>query len=166
MREIACTGRSRPAVVWDELTGNLEVVYGAVVALVIVVLLTPAVGGMARLLGAVDQPGGRRANRSPVPRLGGLALFLGVFVPALAFLDMNSELRGLLLGIAVATTVGAIDDFRGLRWWEKLSAPTVAAAIPVGFGSWVHRFTSPSVGVREPPCRVGMPPTVLFIVAV
>src|SRR3954447_5007902 len=104
--------------VLDVLRDHLQVVWGALVAFVVVVLLTPAVGGMARLLGAVDQPGGRRANRSPVPRLGGLALFLGVFVPALAFLDMNSELRGLLLGIAVATTVGAIDDFRGLRWWE------------------------------------------------
>jgi len=150
----------------DTLQHNLEAVYGAVVALVIVVLLTPAVGGMARLLGAVDQPGGRRANRSAVPRLGGLALFLGIFVPALAFLDLNNEMRGLLLGVAVATTVGAIDDFRGLRWWEKISGQTLAAAIPVGFGIWVHRFTFPVVGVHELPAWVGIPLTVAFIVAV
>ena len=47
-----------------------------------VVLLTPAVGGMARLLGVVDRPGGRRVvhlvglahpgdRRSPAPRLFG-----------------------------------------------------------------------------------------------
>ena len=29
----------------------------------------------------------------------------------------------ILLGAAVATTVGAIDDFRGLRWWQKLGGP-------------------------------------------
>jgi UDP-GlcNAc:undecaprenyl-phosphate/decaprenyl-phosphate GlcNAc-1-phosphate transferase len=150
----------------DTLRNNLEVVYGAVLALVIVVLLTPAVGGMARLLGAVDRPGGRRANRSTVPRLGGLALFLGIFVPALAFLDLTNEMRGLLLGAAVATTVGAVDDFRGLRWWEKLAGQTVAASILAGFGIWVHRFTFPVVGVHELPSWIGIPLTVAGIVAV
>src|SRR5580765_7120459 len=153
--------------VWDELTSNLEVVWGALVALVIVVLLTPAVGGMARLLGVVDRPeGGRRPNPRGIPRLGGLALFLGVFVPALAFLPLTPEMRGLLLGAAVATTVGAIDDFRGLRWWEKLAGQVLAASIAVGFGIWVHQFTFPVVGVHELPVWIGAPLTVLFVVAV
>src|SRR5256885_16856355 len=90
------------------LSDNLEVVWGAVVGFVVVVLLTPAVGGMARLLGAVDAPGGRRLNLRPVPRLGGLALFLGIFVPALAFLPLGRDTRGLLLGAAIAVTVGEI----------------------------------------------------------
>src|SRR5437879_6761397 len=121
---------------------------------------------MARLLGVVDRPEGRRLNRRTVPRLGGLALFFGVFVPALAFLNLSGETRGLLLGAAVATTVGAIDDFRGLRWWEKLSGQFAAAAIPVGFGIWVHRFTFPIVGVHTLPKWFGMPVSVLWIVAI
>jgi UDP-GlcNAc:undecaprenyl-phosphate GlcNAc-1-phosphate transferase len=148
------------------LSDHLEVVWGAVVALVVVVLLTPAVGGMARLLGVVDRPEARRLNRSPVPRLGGIALFFGIFVPALAFLDLGHETRGLLLGAAVATTVGAIDDFRGLRWWEKLGGQLAAAAIPVGFGIWVHRFTFPVLGIHVLPEWVGMPLSVLWIVAI
>src|SRR3954465_5425406 len=117
---------------WDELPSNPKVVWGAPVALGIVILLTPAVGGMARLLGVVDrEEGGRRPNPRGVPRLGGLALFLGVFVPALAFLPLTGEKRGLLLGAAVATTVGAVDDFRGLRWWEKLAGQVLAASIAV-----------------------------------
>src|ERR1051325_10650217 len=103
---------------------------------------------MARLLGVVDQPEGRRVNRRAVPRLGGLALFLGIFVPALAFLDLSGETRGLLLGAAVATTVGAVDDFRGLRWWEKLGGQVTAASIPVGFRVSVHRFTFPVIGIQ------------------
>jgi UDP-GlcNAc:undecaprenyl-phosphate GlcNAc-1-phosphate transferase len=108
------------------LADHLEVIWGALLAAAIVVLLTPAVGGMARLLGVVDRPEGRRLNRGTVPRLGGLALFFGIFVPALAFLDLSGETRGLLLGAAVATTVGAVDDFRGLRWWEKLGGQVAA----------------------------------------
>src|SRR5215213_4527146 len=151
---------------WETLTNHLEVLYGAALALVIVVLLTPAVGGMARMLGVVDQPGTRRLNRSAVPRLGGLALFFGIFVPALAFLPLGRETRGLLLGAAVATTVGAIDDFRGLVWWEKLGGQVTAAAIPVGFGIWVHRFTFPILGVHSLPEWVGIPLTIFWIVAI
>jgi UDP-GlcNAc:undecaprenyl-phosphate/decaprenyl-phosphate GlcNAc-1-phosphate transferase len=151
---------------FETLTDNLEVLWGAIIAAFIVVLLTPAVGGMARMLGVVDRPGGRRLNRRTVPRLGGLALFFGIFVPALAFLDLSGEMRGLLLGAAVATTVGAIDDFRGLRWWEKLGGQVAAAAIPVGFGIWIHRFTFPILGVHELPEWVGMPLSVLWIVAI
>src|SRR5919199_4753720 len=76
------------------------------------------------------------------------------------------ETRGLLLGAAVATTVGAVDDFRGLRWFEKLAGQTAAAAIPVGFGIWVHRFTFPVVGIHVLPDWVGMPLSVLWIVAI
>ena len=152
--------------VWTTLTDHLEVVYGAALALLIVVLLTPAVGGMVRMLGVVDRPGARRVNRSPVPRLGGLALFFGIFVPALAFLPLGHETKGLLLGMAVATMVGAIDDFRGLVWWEKLGGQIAAAAIPTGFGIWVQRFTFPIVGVHALPEWVGIPLTIFWIVAI
>src|SRR5438477_7211538 len=152
--------------VLDQLDKHLGVIWGALVALAVVVLLTPAVGGMARILGAVDSPGGRRLNRRPIPRLGGLALFLGIFVPALAFLHLGRETRGLLLGAAVAVTVGAIDDFRGLRWFEKLAGQVVAAAVLVGFGVWVDRFTFPFVGVHALPAWLGVPLTIVWVVAI
>ena len=151
---------------WDELSDHPEVIWGAVVALVIVVLLTLAVGGMARLLGAVDEPGGRRLHTAPIPRLGGLALFFGVMVPSLAFLKLSSETRGLLLGMTVATLVGAIDDFRGLRPLEKLGGQIAAAVIPVAFGIWIDHFTLPFVGVHGVSPWLGKPLTVAWIVAI
>ena len=101
------------------------------VAAFIVVALTPAVAGMARRFGAVDQPDERRIHRIPIPRLGGIAMFFGIIVPSLAFLDLTRPVRGVLIGCAVATAVGAIDDFRGLAWWEKLGGQVLAASIPV-----------------------------------
>ena len=162
VRDLGSTRHS----VLDVLGDHLQVVWGALVAFVIVMLLTPAVGGMARLLGVVDTPGGRRLNLRPVPRLGGLALFLGIFVPSLAFLPLGRETRGLLLGAAVAVTVGAIDDFRGLRWWEKLGGQLIAAGIPTGFGIWVDRFTFPFIGIHTVPAWLGVPLTILWIVAI
>src|ERR1051325_11045697 len=103
--------------VWNEFTDHLEVLWGALAALAIVLVLTPAVGRAARYLRLLGRPagggggprGGARA-RHEIPRLGGLALFLGIFVPSLAFLPLGGELHGVLIGAGVATTIGAVDD--------------------------------------------------------
>ncbi len=150
----------------DDLRATPEVLYGMLIAFGIVVLLTPAVGGMARLLGVVDSPDARRVNPRPIPRLGGLAIFLGIIVPALAFLDLSGEMRGILLGAAVACVVGAIDDFRGLRPLPKLAGQVLAAAIPVSFGVWVDHFTFPFVGIVDLPTWLGVTLTIVWIVAV
>ncbi len=150
----------------DALRDHPQVLYGAGLACLIVILLTPAVGGMARLLGVVDRPEGRRLNVNPIPRLGGLAIFFGIFVPALAFLELGRETRGVLLGAAVATVVGAIDDFRGLRPGLKLAGQVVAASIPPLFGVWIDHFTFPLLGPVDLPAVVGIPLTVVWIVAV
>ena len=106
---------------WQTLRDNPEVVWGFLLALGVVLILTPAVGRFARILGVVDQPGeARRLHLRPIPRLGGIALLLGIFVPALAFLQLGGAYRGILLGAAIATCVGVVDDFRGLPWWAKL----------------------------------------------
>ena len=148
------------------LADHPEVLYGFAVALAIVILLTPAVGGMARLLGVVDQPGGRRINMRPIPRLGGLAILLGIFVPALAFLDLGRETRGVLVGAAIAATVGAVDDFRGLPPWAKLGGQVLAAGTAAWFGVWVDNFTFPFLGSQELSAWVGVPLTILWIVAI
>src|SRR6059058_4197662 len=152
--------------VWAQLTDHLEVLYGAVTAFAIVLVLTPAVGRSARYLRLIERPQEGERNRSAIPRFGGLALFLGVLVPSLAFLPLGPELRGIVLGAAVATTVGAIDDFRHLHWWQKLGGQVLAAAIPTGFGVYVHAFTFPVVGIHALPQWVGVPLTVIAIVAV
>src|SRR6266511_2298600 len=152
---------------WQTLRDHPEVLWGFVLALGVVLVLTPAVGRFARILGVVDQPGERRRiHLRPIPRLGGIALLLGIFVPALAFLSLNGAYRGILLGAAVATCVGVVDDFRGLPWWTKLGGQSAAAGIAVGFGVEVDRFTFPFLGIQEFPDWVGVPVTFLWIVAI
>jgi UDP-GlcNAc:undecaprenyl-phosphate GlcNAc-1-phosphate transferase len=153
--------------VLDRFTANTDVLWGFLVALAVVLVLTPAVGRVARVLGVVDEPDEkRRVHLLAVPRLGGLALFLGLFVPALAFLELTPAYRGILLGAALATTVGIVDDFRGLPWWMKLAGQLGAAGIAVQAGVTIDRFTFPLVGVHALPDWVAVLASLFWIVAI
>ena len=151
----------------DTLRDHLDVLWGFLAALGLVLVLTPAVGRVARVLGVVDEPlEKRRVHLAAVPRLGGLALFLGIFVPALAFLELDGAYRGILLGAAVATTVGMVDDFRGLPWWGKLAGQIAAASIPVYYGVDIDRFTFPVLGIHTLPEWLAAVLAVIWIVAI
>jgi UDP-GlcNAc:undecaprenyl-phosphate GlcNAc-1-phosphate transferase len=143
-----------------------EVVFGFALALLIVLLLTPAIGSLARRAGVVDEPGGRRLNELPIPRLGGIALFFAIFVPSLAFLDLSKPQRAILIGAGIATVVGAIDDARSLVWWQKLSGQTLAAGVTAGLGVYIDHFTVPFLGVGALPEWVGISLTIIWIVAI
>ena len=151
----------------ETFTDHLDVLWGFLVGLAVVLALTPSVGRVARVLGVVDEPlEKRRVHLQAVPRLGGLALFLGLFIPALAFLDLSGAYRGILLGAALATAVGMVDDFRGLPWWGKLGGQLGAAGIAVYFGVTIDRFTFPVVGIHELPDWLGVVLTLVWIVGI
>jgi UDP-GlcNAc:undecaprenyl-phosphate GlcNAc-1-phosphate transferase len=151
----------------DTFLAHKDVLWGFLVALGVALVLTPAVGGVARYLGVVDEPGeGRRIHRRPVPLLGGIALFLAIFIPALAFLTLDGEYRGILIGAALATLVGLVDDTRGLPWWGKLGGQLGVAAVPVSFGVVLDRFTFPFLGVQELPAWLAISVTIVWIVAI
>src|SRR2546425_486182 len=66
----------------------------------------------------------------------------------------------------VLALVGVLDDFRGLPWWAKLGGQLSAAGIAVGFGLQIDRFTFPVIGIQQLPDWVGVPATLLWIVAI
>lgn len=143
-----------------------EVIFGFLAALLIALALTPLVGRLARRVGAMDEPGERRLNELPIPRLGGIALLFAIFVPALAFLDISRPLKAILIGAGIATLVGVIDDVRELIWWQKLGGQLLAAGVTAGLGVYVDHFTFPVIGVGALPKWVGIALTILWIVAI
>jgi len=151
---------------WHQFTTHLAVLWGALSAAGLVLALAPAARALSRRLGAVDRAEeGRRSGPGGVPRLGGVALFAALLVPALIFVPLHREMVGILVGAGVATAVGAVDDVHGLRWWQKLAGQVVAASIPAGLGVWVHRITLLSSGGHVFTASVGIPLTVIGIVA-
>lgn len=103
---------------------------------------TPATRWLARRWGAVAQPGIRRVHRSPVPLLGGIALYFGVTLAFVLFgqRDWLTEGIGILGGATLMFLTGLWDDRFGLRPRVKLAANVVAGLFLIAFGVQVQLF--------------------------
>lgn len=128
-----------------------------ILSFVVTTLATPIVCSWANSVGAVDQPGGRRIHVRITPRLGGIAVMLGFFVPLALFAfvqtgAMEGFLRerhlvfGLVLGSVVVGTVGVVDDIRGVGPWPKLFAQAVAGTIAYSSGYCIKAINLPFFG--------------------
>src|SRR5689334_9346659 len=130
---------------------ELDALYALVVAAAVTALLTPLTMRLARRLGMIDEPRERGLSERPTPLLGGLAIFGGVLVAALWWLPSGyaSEHHlwsGVLLGAAIITLVGALDDRYELHPLLKLIGQILAAVVVVHFGVGVKVITLPFFG--------------------
>lgn len=130
---------------------ELDALYAFLVAAAVAALLTPVTMRLARALGAVDEPRERGLSDRPTPLLGGTAIFAGVLVAALIFLPQGYGSGthlwdGVLLGAALITFVGALDDRFDLPPAAKLAGQVAAAVIVVHYGVVVKEITLPFVG--------------------
>lgn len=100
-------------------------------AFVLVVGATPLVRRVAGKLGVVDQPDARRVHLTPVPLMGGIAIYVGFIAALLLFGErwVVSQAISILLGATIVSFLGIWDDRWGVRPVLKLLGQTVAAAI-------------------------------------
>ena len=104
-----------------------------VVALVVALVATPVVKNLAIRVKAVDVPkDGRRMHDHPIPRMGGLAIFLGFLLSVLLFLDLNAQMRGMLLGAVIIVVLGIFDDIYSLRAMFKFVVQIIAGGGALG----------------------------------
>ena len=79
-------------------------------ALVVSFLMTPVVKTFAYKVGAVDVPkDARRMHKVPIPRLGGLAIFIGFMVSVLILGGVrggNGQMQSILLGSVIIVVLG------------------------------------------------------------
>ncbi len=143
--------------------------------------LTPWVRRIALRYRIVDRPGARRMNLKPVPRSGGLAVAASFLAVTAIFLLVNENagliavpfslgrhplaLAALLIGGAVAATLGAIDDLLDLRArWQFLGQLGLAAGA-VALGVSIDAVNNPfGFGVVLFPGLVAAGFTVFWIV--
>ena len=122
----------------------LPIILALGVAMLISFALTPLVMRLAHKIGAIDIPKDeRRMHNKPIPRLGGLAIFIGCIISILAFADITEQLRGIIIGATIIVSVGIVDDVRSLSAGVKLILQIVAALIAVGSGVVIDTIANP-----------------------
>src|SRR5919201_1700052 len=125
---------------------------GFAVAFLLAVLLTPVVSLVAWRAGLLDHPeDDRRMHRLPVPRLGGLAIFAAIAIPSLA-LGNHHGFWGVMLGAALMTVLGAVDDVVPLHPGVKFTGQIGIAALPVALSSGnisIDHITLPLIGAFD-----------------
>lgn len=140
---------------------------------VLALALTPLVRTFARGRGWLDLPDGRRkTHRAPVPRLGGVAVFLS-FVGAGAVLlagglpggdDLLAAYVPLVIASAAVLLVGVWDDVRGASPWAKLLVQTAAALYLFAHGYRVDAISNPFGGETVSLGVLALPLTLLWFV--
>ncbi len=118
-------------------------------ALLFAVGATPLVRRAAFALGILDHPAARKVHTSPVPLLGGVAIYLAFLVALLLFSDAFyvNQVIGILLGATWVSFLGIWDDWRTLRPLVKLAGQLLAIAILILTGVQVEFLRNPWLNV-------------------
>jgi UDP-GlcNAc:undecaprenyl-phosphate GlcNAc-1-phosphate transferase len=139
-------------------------------------LLTPLARRLAFRWGAVDQPSPRKIHTKPMPRLGGLAVFLGFCLPwgglyllhnqvSITFQNYEKLFAALILGAFSMLLLGIYDDIKGANASKKFFVQ-IATAIALWFAGYKIEALSNPFG---DPIHLGwfsLPISVLWIVGV
>jgi UDP-GlcNAc:undecaprenyl-phosphate GlcNAc-1-phosphate transferase len=139
-------------------------------------LITPLVRRLAFALGAMDVPDARKIHAAPMPRLGGVAVFLGFAAPwlllylmdnrvAQVFQQYERQFLALLLGGLAMLIVGMVDDVQPLRALHKLCAQLAVATGLYYAGFRITEISVPFTAGAVPLGWLALPASVLWIVA-
>jgi UDP-GlcNAc:undecaprenyl-phosphate GlcNAc-1-phosphate transferase len=141
-----------------------------VVAAVVSFLTTPLVKTLACKVGAIDVPrDGRRMHKTPIPRLGGLAIFIAFILSVLLFADIDRQMQGILLGAVIIVVLGVLDDIMTLRAMPKFIVQILAAAVAVYHGCSIQFLSNPNLFSSNLYINLGwlsVPITIIWIVAI
>jgi UDP-GlcNAc:undecaprenyl-phosphate GlcNAc-1-phosphate transferase len=138
----------------------LEIAVAAAVAALIAAVVTgalvPFAAKIAFAVRAVDYPGGRKFHPGAVPRLGGVAIVVGVGFGAgtVALMKWATwggrvskvELAALAIATAMVFTVGLVDDIVGVSVAKKFMVEFTAAVLVVYAGWWFSVLGVPGGG--------------------
>ncbi|MBI4057898.1 undecaprenyl/decaprenyl-phosphate alpha-N-acetylglucosaminyl 1-phosphate transferase [Candidatus Microgenomates bacterium] len=113
--------------------------------------VTPFVIRWARALGVVDDPRRRphpaTLHKKPVPRGGGIPIFIALLFTTLIFLPLNGKLLAILAGSALILIIGLLDDRQHISPVVRLIANALAGILVVASGISILFVTNPLGGI-------------------
>ena len=129
------------------------IIIAALVAALVTSFATPYVRAWVEKRGAIDMPEARRVNDNPMPRAGGIAIFIGFLTAIMLAVGVRHynthqhawtmQVTGVLIATTFVAGMGLIDDFKNLpAKWQAL-AIVGAALILYAFGVRIEGITNP-----------------------
>jgi len=139
---------------------NLLLVF--ILAMAITIGLIPVLMRFAGSLKVLDQPNFRKVHTSAMPRVGGIAMFVGAYVPLCFGMQAHRQALAYLAAGAVIFMFGVWDDRRQLSPVAKLLGQLVAVFIVIYAGD--IRIASITLTERMAlPEFISIPLTVFFL---
>lgn len=111
---------------------NIFLVIG--ITFLLSLLLTPIIKKIAIHVNALDYPNERKIHKKPMPRLGGLAIYLSFIIGYAIFGQVNTQMLSILIGGFALIITGMIDDINPIKARYKLIAQVFAAIFVVIYG--------------------------------
>lgn len=125
----------------------------AAAAALVSFIITPVVIKFAKKLGIIDYPGKSKhpkvIHTYPTPRGGGIPIFAALTASSLLFLPFDKQLTGILMGAAILTLMGFLDDKYDLNPYLRLVLGFVAAAAPIAAGIGIAFISNPLGGIFD-----------------
>ena len=135
------------------------------VAMVVTMAILPLLVKNAQKFALIDNPGGRKVHSIPIPRIGGVAMSIGVLLAAALVIPVDGPVRYFLMGAGVLVIFGALDDRFDLAPRFKLLGQLLATLIVVFGGKiQIHSVTLDDNVLL--PQWVSLPLTIFFLVGV
>lgn len=106
-------------------------VFGLLTSLLVACIATPFVKKLAVKIGAVDAPDQRKVHTRIMPRMGGLAIYLGYLAAFFLFVPLTKEMIGIFIGGTIIMLVGMLDDKWQISPKTKLLGQLLGTAVVV-----------------------------------
>ncbi|MBI5614288.1 undecaprenyl/decaprenyl-phosphate alpha-N-acetylglucosaminyl 1-phosphate transferase [Candidatus Gottesmanbacteria bacterium] len=120
------------------------------IAFLTTLFITPVIIRFAKKYDLVDDPKKRfhpaHVHKGIIPRAGGLAIFIGLFVSTILFLPLTVRTWAILGASSILIIVGLLDDKKDIHPYIRLGTNLVASLIVIGVGVGIPYITNPFTG--------------------
>lgn len=130
------------------------------------VIIMPIIKKVAIHINAIDIPNERKVHTKPIPRLGGLGIYLSFILGYILFAEPSFQMISILISGFIIILTGLIDDVNPVKARYKLIMQIIAACIVVFYGNIVLNHISAfgmNLNFVEP---LNYIVTILFIVSI
>jgi UDP-GlcNAc:undecaprenyl-phosphate/decaprenyl-phosphate GlcNAc-1-phosphate transferase len=110
-----------------------RVCFAVITAFLICFFTIPSIIRLSKQKGLLYMPNERSSHEVPVPRLGGIGIFLAIMVATLVFMQVSDlqSIQFVIAGMVVIFILGLRDDLNSLSPWVKLVAEVIACLLVI-----------------------------------